>query len=126
MTPAQWVYEGFQYDDVGDSLEGQADDPGVTDTDATGLSGAWVDAIGGSANMFLKTDSLAFGDLSTSGNHVGFQDNSNNDIFHRTLTPGAEMSGFIRPLASTVTGPRLEDPAITSLMLVEPTVNEAS
>src|SRR4030095_15942779 len=44
----------------------------------------------------------------------------------RTLTPGAEMSGFMRPLPSIVTGPRLEKPAMSSLMSVAPTEKDAS
>ncbi len=41
--------------------------------------------------------------------------------------PGAEMSGFIRFEPSTVTGPRLEKPAIASEWSpVAPTENEAS
>jgi hypothetical protein len=39
--------------------------------------------------------------------------------------PGAEISGFIRPLPSAVTGPRLEDEEIMSASEVLPTVNEA-
>jgi len=44
----------------------------------------------------------------------------------RTLTPGATRSGFIRPLPSTVTGPRLLNPAITSRPSVAPTETEES
>lgn len=36
------------------------------------------------------------------------------------------MSGFLRLLPSTVTGPRLEKLEIVSVLVVEPTVNEAS
>ena len=87
------VYEGFQYSAVNDSLHGQPDDPGVTDIDATGLTGTWADATGTtSANMFLKSGSLSFGDLPTAGNHVGFNSNKNNDTFNRALTAGAQTS----------------------------------
>ena len=44
----------------------------------------------------------------------------------RTFTPGAEMSGFRRLLPSTVTGPRLEKPAMLSLLSVAPTEKDAS
>ena len=44
----------------------------------------------------------------------------------RTLTPGAETSGFSRLLPSIVTGPRLEKPAIVSVLSVAPTENDAS
>ena len=43
-----------------------------------------------------------------------------------TPTPGAETSGFGVPLPSMVTGPRLLEPAIVSVLSVEPTVKEAS
>jgi len=86
------VYEGFQYEAVGDSLHGQPNDPGGTDTDAVGLSGTWADATGATNNMFLKSGSLSFGDLPTTGNHVGFENNSNNDRFHRALNSGATTS----------------------------------
>ncbi len=42
------------------------------------------------------------------------------------LTPGAEMSGLSRLLPSTVTGPRLLKEAILSLLVVAPTLYEAS
>ena len=42
------------------------------------------------------------------------------------LTPGAETSGLRRLLPSIVTGPRLEEPAMVSLLLVEPTVNDSA
>ena len=35
------VYEGFQYNGVGEELIGK---PDVGDTDATGLAGSWVDS----------------------------------------------------------------------------------
>ena len=44
----------------------------------------------------------------------------------RTPTPGAEMSGFMRLLPSRVTGPRLLNEAIPSLLLVAPTVNDSA
>jgi len=82
------VYEGFQYDAVNDSLEGQPD--GGTDIDATGLTGVWDDTLDNGDNLFLKSGSLGFGDLSTNGNHVGFDSNTNNDIFTRGLSAGAQ------------------------------------
>ena len=83
------VYEGFQYDAVNDSLHGQPDDAGGTDTDATGLNGAWTDTTGPTSNMFIKPGSLAFGDLATTGNSIGYLSNQQNDIFTRGLTAGA-------------------------------------
>ncbi|MDA7881618.1 hypothetical protein N9A94_04870, partial [Akkermansiaceae bacterium] len=38
LGAALTVYEGFQYGAVNDSLHGQPNDPGGTDTDATGLA----------------------------------------------------------------------------------------
>jgi hypothetical protein len=44
-------------------------------------------------------------------------------VHERVPVPGAEMSGLIRPLPSAVTGPRLLNPAIVSLPVVNaPTV----
>jgi len=75
------VYEGFDYTTVGDDLIGKG---GTTET---GLSGTWADAeTGGGDNMFLKSGSLNFSNLQTSGNHIGFESNSNNDIYNRGLS----------------------------------------
>jgi len=44
-------------------------------------------------------------------------------VAERTFVPGAVISGFVRPLASLVTGPRLLKPAIRSEPLFKaPTV----
>lgn len=86
------VYEGFQYDGLNDSLHGQPNDPGGTDTDATGLGGTWSDTTGATNNMFIKSGSLAFGDLPTTGNSIGYLSNQQNDIFTRPLTGGATTS----------------------------------
>jgi len=77
------VYEGFAYDSVGDSLQGNPDgDPG--DVDATGLTGTWDDSFD-NTEMFLKSGSLTFSNLGTSGNHIGYESNSNQDVFNRQL-----------------------------------------
>ena len=39
-------------------------------------------------------------------------------LAERVPVPGAVISGFMRPLASTVTGPRLLKPAIVSVPVV--------
>ena len=91
---ASLVYEGFQYayPATSDGLHGQPDDAGVSDTDAIGLSGSWQDQTTiSTGNMFLKAGSLTFGDLPTSGNHVGSNTNQNNDIFVRPVT--SSLSG---------------------------------
>ena len=44
----------------------------------------------------------------------------------RTLTPGAEMLGFMRLEPSTMTGPRLLKPARVLLMSMAPTEKVAS
>ncbi|BCX46742.1 hypothetical protein HAHE_06500 [Haloferula helveola] len=89
------VYEGFQYADpsTNDILGGQPDDAGVTDVDATGLAGTWNDASGGNSGntMYLIAGSLAYGDHVTLGNHVGFNTNSDRDIYHRDPTPAAQL-----------------------------------
>ena len=72
------VYEGFDYTDVGNVLEGKG---GTTET---GLNGTWDDSTS-SDGMFLKSGSLSFGNLQTSGNHIGFESNLNNDIYNRSL-----------------------------------------
>ena len=77
------VYEGFQYSNVGDPLDAIT----TVDTDAIGLTGSWTDAAS-NTEMFLKSGSLNFSDLSTNGNHIGYLSNSNNDIFNRQLTSG--------------------------------------
>lgn len=85
------VYEGFQYEEVGDELIGKPDDDGGTD--AMGLAGTWQDVAadnGESNDMFLKAGSLAFGDLAGTGNHIGFQSNQRNDIYHRGLNGEAQ------------------------------------
>ena len=87
------VYEGFQYETAAatragaDLLDGQADDPGVTDTLATGLGGTWTDSAAPSdtGNLFMASGSLSFGDLTTSGNHVRSDTNANNDLFSRSI-----------------------------------------
>jgi len=85
------VYEGFQYGADGDSLVGQPDaSPG--DVDATGLDGTWTDSFS-NTEMFLKAGSLNFSDLATSGNHVGYESNSNQDVFNR---------GFSSSVTSTI------------------------
>jgi hypothetical protein len=90
------VYEGFQYETGAatragaDLLDGQADDAPATDTLATGLGGTWTDTLSPNAvgNLFIGENSLAFGDLATSGNHVRSDTNSNNDNYTRSITAG--------------------------------------
>ena len=85
------VYEGFQYNEVGDELIGKPDDDGGAD--ATGLAGTWSDAAasnGMADDMFLKAGNLEFGDLAGAGHHIGFQSNLNNDIYHRELAAEAQ------------------------------------
>ncbi|MFN3168033.1 MAG: hypothetical protein ACE37H_13315, partial [Phycisphaeraceae bacterium] len=87
-----FVYEGFQYDNLGAELIGLPDDPGVGDTDATGLDGVWADASAstGTVNdMFIKSGSLVFSDLQTAGNHIGFSSNQNRDRYSRPLSASA-------------------------------------
>jgi len=82
------VYEGFQYNAAGDSLQGNPDgDAG--EVDATGLTGTWNDAAS-NTEMFLKPGSLNFSSLPTAGNHIGYESNINNDIFHRSLDANAQ------------------------------------
>ncbi len=77
------VYEGFQYSDVGDPLDAVT----TVDTDAIGLSGSWSDAGDDDGNeMFLKSGSLSFSDISTNGNHIGFSSNSDSDIMVRDMS----------------------------------------
>lgn len=81
------VYEGFQYSSVGDPVDAVT----TVDTDATGLAGSWSDAGDDDGNeMFLKSGSLAFSDLATSGNHIGYLSNSDSDILVRTLDATAD------------------------------------
>ena len=47
-------------------------------------------------------------------------------VADRTLTPGATMSGLMRPEPSIVTGPRLLNPARTLLLLTAPVEKAAS
>lgn len=110
------VYEGFGYSpsfanvaewDVPDNLLG----PGKTyadyilagepvhqdgtdpDVDATGLAGTWDEVgISDNDNMFLKTGSMSFGDLATSGNRIGFKDNLDWDINNRALSSEAQSA----------------------------------
>ena len=82
------VYEGFQYGPVGSILAGQPDflrEDTPADVDATGLMDVWADALTNNQEMFLKERNLIFSDLATTGNHIGFQSNLGNDIFHRSL-----------------------------------------
>jgi len=48
------------------------------------------------------------------------------DVLDRMPTPGADTLGFIRPLLSRVTGPRLLVRAMTSLLSVEPTLKDSA
>lgn len=98
VRAALLVYEGFQYetatsasDRTGASLvHGQADDPGGSDTDASGLGGTWAEQLSGSVNtttdLRMATGSLLFGDLPVSGNHARADSNLNNDILTRSIT----------------------------------------
>lgn len=95
------VYEGFDYATPGTDqvttfadpnynlLHAQGDGPG--DNLGTGLTGTYTDSSGpgSSTDMFLKSGSLSFSDLATSGNHVGGDTNSNSDINAIGLTAGA-------------------------------------
>jgi hypothetical protein len=51
---------------------------------------------------------------------------SPDEVEERTLTPGAEISGFILFEPSDVTGPRLEKPASALLMSMAPVEKEAA
>lgn len=82
------VYEGFQYGPIEGSLAAQPDflvEESPADVDAIGLVGTWTDALS-NTEMFLKEGSLIFSDLATSGNHVGYLSNINNDVFHRPFS----------------------------------------
>lgn len=98
---ALYVYEGFNYATANttragaDLLDGQADDPGVTDVAATGLSGTWQDSttVTASSDLFMYTGSLSFSNLATSGNSVRSDTNSNNDNFGRGITADLDAGG---------------------------------
>ena len=98
---ALYVYEGFQYETAlttragSDLLDGQADDAPTTDTDATGLGSVWTDTVSPNAtsNLFMAENSLAFGDLATTGNHVRSDTNSNNDNYTRPITNALDGGG---------------------------------
>lgn len=87
------VYEGFDYTPVAGS-----GDPGAQGTSSeiiltgkggsteSGLDGTWANARNNGDNMYLKSGSLQFGDLQTSGNHIGYRSNSNDDIYNRQFT----------------------------------------
>ncbi len=102
ISPNLIVYEGFNYfpasetEDPGSDqgtgsniiLTGNPDgDP--NDIDAIGLRGTWSNADNSSDNMYLVEGSLEFGNLPTSGNHIRYRDNGNQDRFHRELTEEA-------------------------------------
>jgi hypothetical protein len=89
------IYEGFDY-----ATEVGSGDPGAQNntspniltgkggTTETGLSGTWANANSNNENMYLKPGSLQFGDLQTSGNHIGYRSNLNDDRYNRQLTAG--------------------------------------
>lgn len=100
---ATLVYEGFQYVDAVSGafpgsntfsspfhLRGESDgDPG--DVDATGLAGTYVEnGSNDGDDWFVVEGSLAFGDLPTAGNRIGFRDNLDNDNTTRGLTVAAQ------------------------------------
>ncbi len=80
------VYEGFDYTDVGDKLVGKG---GTTDS---GLAGTWVDAASSTNDMYLKEGSLEYGDLATSGNHIGYSSNLDNDVYNRQFSTSVTTS----------------------------------
>ena len=82
-----FVYEGFQYSNVGDGLDGQPDGSGTpADVDATGLGGVWDDQLNKSDQLDIFNGSLSFGDLPTNGNSVGSDTTSQENIYWRTMT----------------------------------------
>jgi len=85
------VYEGFDYGAVGEDFDAYTS----VGTEPTGLSGTgtgqWADPDGGN-DMFLKSGSLNFSNLSTSGNHIGFESNLSSDRFNRALDSTAQTS----------------------------------
>ncbi len=95
------VYEGFDYtpasstNDPG-SNQGTSSNIILTGNGGTtevGLSGTWANAANDAHNMYLVEGSLAFGDLQTSGNHIRYRNNSNNDRYHRGIT--ATLDGTV-------------------------------
>ncbi|MBT3293838.1 MAG: Ig-like domain-containing protein [Verrucomicrobia bacterium] len=86
------VYEGFQYNATGDNLYQQPNDPGATDTNATGLAGTWADLRWQTAGMRITGGSLTFGDLPTSGNYVKAAGTTGEDNASRALTGGAQTT----------------------------------
>ncbi len=74
------VYEGFDYTNVNDPLGGKGG------TSEVGLTGTWADASSNANDMYLKSGSLQFGDIATSGNHIGYLSNADSDRYNRQFT----------------------------------------
>lgn len=136
------VYEGFNYETASatragaDLLQGQPTDPGGTDTDAVGLGGVWqMEAVGSlpsaSSDVFLKQGSLAFGDLMTSGNHVGSDTNQNQNVYSRQITATLDAGdgfwlSFLAEKPQNNFNQAREGIAITNQSVSDPRLNENS
>ena len=82
-----YVYEGFQYSNDGDILDGEPDGSGTpADINATGLGGVWDDQLTKTEHLDIYENSLSFGDLVTNGNHVGSETTSQENIYVRSMT----------------------------------------
>jgi hypothetical protein len=82
-----YVYEGFQYSNVGDGLHGEPNGAGTpADVDATGLGGVWNDQLSTANQLDIYSGSLAFGNLTTAGNSVGSSTTTGEDIYSRSMT----------------------------------------
>ena len=92
------VYEGFNYEPSGTSrgesslLNQQPTDPGGIDVDAIGLVGTYGGGGDADNDFFMKSGSLSFGDLLTSGNHVRSDTNSGDQRANRALSAEATES----------------------------------
>lgn len=82
------VYEGFQYSNVGDELQAVT----TVDVAPTGLTGGWTENLLNAQQMYLKSGSLSFSDLPTTGNHVGYLSNQGNDNYSNTLDAAAQAA----------------------------------
>lgn len=89
---ALYVYEGFQYNAVNDSIIGNPDDPGVTDIQATGLSGTWANGAESGAEVKILSGNLgsggtpSFSGLATNGNHIGATTSANQGSYDRAIS----------------------------------------
>ncbi|WP_146209308.1 hypothetical protein [Coraliomargarita sinensis] len=84
------VYEGFDYGAAGEPLDAYTS----VGTEPVGLAGTgtgqWTDADSATHDSYLKSGSLSFSNLATSGNHIGYENNNQSDRYNR----GLETTGF--------------------------------